>query len=86
MKPYELFGVVVRATGFLIVLYSLWNIWAGCENILESILPLNESSEVDLSSVFYYFAFGVPGLVLGAACFFLADWVVKLAYRGQPGA
>jgi hypothetical protein len=81
MKPSELFGVVVRATGFLIVLYSLWNLWAGCENILESILSLNESSEADLPSVFYYFAFGVPGLVLGAVCFFLANWVVKLAYR-----
>ena len=31
-------------------------------------------------SIFYYFAFGLPGLVFGLLCFFLADWIVKLAY------
>jgi hypothetical protein len=82
MKPSELFGVVVRVTGFLIVLYSLWNLWAGCETIMENILPLSEGSESDLPSVFYYFVFGIPMLVVGAVCFFLADWIVKLAYRG----
>jgi hypothetical protein len=81
MKPSELFGVVVRATGFLVILYGLWNMWAGLENILESILPVNENGGGDLPSTLYYFAFGVPALVLGAVCFFLADWIVKLAYR-----
>jgi hypothetical protein len=83
MKPSELFGLVVRATGFLIILYSLWNLWAGCEIIMENILRLSEGSESDLPSVFYCFAFGLPMLAVGAACFFLADWIVKLAYRGK---
>ena len=81
MKPSELFGVIVRATGFLVVLYGLWNLWAGCETVMENILRLNDNSESDLPSIFYYFAFGIPTLLSGAVCFFLADWVVKLAYR-----
>jgi hypothetical protein len=28
-----------------------------------------------------YFIFGVPEFIAGALCFFLADWIVKLAYR-----
>jgi hypothetical protein len=86
MKPSEVFGVIVRATGFLVILYSLWNLWSGCEIIMENILPLGDGSENNLSSIFYCFAIGIPMLVAGAVCFFLADGVVKLAYRKQsPG-
>jgi hypothetical protein len=81
MKSSELFGVVVRVTGFLVILYSLWHLWAGCENIMENILSLSDGSESELPSVFYYFAFGIPMLVVGTVCFFLADRIVKLAYR-----
>jgi hypothetical protein len=44
-------------------------------------MALNAGGEGDLPSTFYYFALGIPALVSGAVCFFLADWVVKLAYR-----
>jgi hypothetical protein len=81
MKPSELFGVIVRTIGFLVILYGLWNVWGGLEIIVENILPLSESGEGDLASSLVYFAFGVPSLALGAICFFLADWIVKLAYR-----
>jgi hypothetical protein len=82
MKPSELFGVMVRTTGFLVILYSLWNVWAGVENVVENLLPANQGGEGgDLPSTFSYFAFGVPAFVLGAVFFFLADWIVKLAYR-----
>ena len=81
MKPSDLFGVVVRVTGFLVIIYSLWNVWAGFDNVFENILHMNESGDGDLPSSLSYFAFGVPALVLGAVCFFLADWIVKLAYR-----
>jgi Na+-transporting NADH:ubiquinone oxidoreductase subunit NqrF len=81
MKASELFGVVVRATGFLIIIYSLWNVWAGFDNVFENILQANQGSDAETPSSISYFVFGVPGLVLGAILFFLADWVVKLAYR-----
>jgi hypothetical protein len=81
MKASELFGVVVRATGFLIIIYSLWNVWSGFDNIFENILQINQGSDAEMPSSLSYFIFGVPGLVLGAVFFFLADWIVKLAYR-----
>ena len=81
MKPSELFGVVVRATGFLVILYSLWNMWAGCDNIVENILPVNEGSDGGSAFDFFLLCVWDPGAVLGAVCFFLADWIVKLAYR-----
>ena len=81
MKPSELFGVVVRTIGFLVILYGLWNVWGGFENVFENILPMNANSDADLPSSLAYFAFGIPSLALGAICFFLADWIVKLAYR-----
>jgi hypothetical protein len=83
MKPSELFGVVVRVIGFLVILYGLWNVWAGFENIFENILALNDGGDGDLPSSLSYFAFGVPTLAVGAGCFFLADWIVKLTYRGR---
>ena len=83
MKPSELFGVIVRTIGILVILYGLWNIWAGCETIFESILPVSEGDESGLSSSLAYFAFGVPSVLLGAVCFFLADPIVKLAYRSS---
>jgi len=51
------------------------------KTFFENILPTNESGDADLPSSLSYFAFGVPALVLGTVCFFLADWIVKLAYR-----
>jgi len=81
MKASELFGVVVRTTGFLIIIYSLWNVWAGFENVFENILQVNQGSDAEMPSSLSYFVFGIPGLVLGTIFFFLADWIVKLAYR-----
>lgn len=81
MKPSELFGVVVRVTGFLVIIYSLWNVWAGFDNVFENILPASQGSEGDLPSTFSDFFFGIPALVFGVICLFLADWIVKLAYR-----
>jgi hypothetical protein len=82
MKPSELFGVFVRATGFLIFIYGLWEIWGGFENAVENLLPANQGDNGDQQvSSFAYFAFGIPSVFVGAICFFLADWIVKLAYR-----
>jgi hypothetical protein len=82
MKASDLFGVVVRATGFLIIIYSLWNVWTGFDNVFENILQINQGSDAEAPSTISYFVFGLPGLALGAVFFFLADWIVKLAYRG----
>jgi len=78
MKASDIFGVIVRTVGFLVVIYSFWQILGGIDNFLENILA---SSESDSVPTFPYFLFGVPAFLFGAACFFLADWVVKVTYR-----
>ena len=85
MKPTELFGVIVRVTGFLVIIYSVWNVWAGVDNVFENLLQINQGGDTETYSTFSYFAFGIPGLAFGAICFFLADWIVKLAYRDASG-
>ena len=84
MKPAELFGVLVRMTGFLIVIYGLWEIWGGFENMAENLLSAAQGDNSDQPSSISYFAFGIPAMIFGTLCFLLADWVVKLAYR-RPG-
>ena len=80
MKPSELFGVVVRTTGFLIVIFGLWEIWGGGENVVGNLLAADSG---DQTSSFTYFADGVPALIVGILLFFGADGVVRVAYR-QP--
>jgi len=82
VKPSELFGVFVRVAGFLIVLYGMYEIWGGLDNFAENLLTAGQDeSSSDQPSSFGYFAFGVPSLFVGAICFFLADWIVRLTYR-----
>ena len=81
MKASELFGVVVRLTGFLIVLYGLYEIWGGLENSVENLLPSNQGENGEQVSVISFFAFGVPALLLGIVIFFGAELVVRVAYR-----
>lgn len=78
MKPFELFGVLVRTAGFLIVLYGMWELWGGAENVVENFLSSDNGEQ---TSSFSFFADGVPALVVGVLIFFLADWIVRLAYR-----
>jgi len=81
MKPSDLFGVVIRTVGFLTVLYSLYDIWSGFDNFFENLLSGGQDSNSGSTSTLTYFVFGVPEFILGVLCFFLADWIVKLAYR-----
>ena len=81
MKPSELFGVFVRVAGFLIVIYGMYEIWGGVDNFAENLLFGGQDDNGDQTSSFGYFAFGIPSLFVGAIFFFLANWIVRLAYR-----
>jgi hypothetical protein len=81
MKPSELFGVVIRTIGFLVILYSLYDFLGGFDSFFENLLPSNQDGNSASASTLSYFVFGVPEFVAGVLCFFLADWIVKLAYR-----
>ena len=79
MKASELFGVAVRTIGLFILLYGLYDIWGGIDTMLSNLLP--DSSDSESASALSYFVFGVPEFIVGTLFFFLADAVVKLAYR-----
>jgi hypothetical protein len=83
MKASEAFGLAVRIVGFLIVVYGLWNFWAGVESIPESFLQKvgGSAPSEDSVSIFSYFALGIPAMGFGAFCLFCADWMTRLVYR-----
>lgn len=77
MKPSDLFGVLIRLAGFLIAIYGAWEIWGGMENIVENLFATDSG---DQTSSFSFFADGMPALIVGILIFFLAGWIVRLAY------
>ena len=81
MKASELFGVIIRSIGFLIILYSLYDFLGGFDSFFENLLQSNQDGNSASASTLSYFVFGVPEFIAGVLCFFLADWIVKLAYR-----
>ncbi len=81
MKASELFGVVIRTIGFLIILYSLYDFLGGFDSFFENLLQSNQDGNSSSASTLSYIVFGVPEFIAGVLCFFLADWIVKLAYR-----
>jgi hypothetical protein len=81
MKPSELFGVVIRTIGFLVILYSLYDFMGGFVTFFENLISSGQDGNSGSASALSYFVFGVPEFIVGVFCFFLADWIVKLAYR-----
>ena len=81
MKPSDLFGVIIRTIGFLVILYALYDFMGGFAALFENLLSSGQDGNSGSASTLSYFVFGVPEFIVGALCFFLADWIVKLAYR-----
>ena len=81
MKASELFGVVIRTVGFLVILYSLYDFLGGLDSFFENLLSGGQDGNSASASTLSYFVFGIPEFIVGVLCFFLADWIVKLAYR-----
>ena len=81
MRPADLFGVIIRTIGLLIILYSLYDFLGGFDSFLENIISGGGGNDSNSNSVLSFFVFGVPEFIGGVLCFFLADWIVKLAYR-----
>src|ERR1039458_10386248 len=81
MKPTELFGVLVRFAGLVIVLYGLYEIWGGFDNVCENLISKVQGDSSGQTSSFSFFMFGIPALVLGVVVFFCANLIGRLAYR-----
>ena len=81
MKPPDLLGVIIRTIGLLVILYSLYDFLGGFDSFFENLLSGGSGGDANANSVLSYFVFGVPEFIVGMICFFLADWIVRLAYR-----
>lgn len=81
MKPPELFGVIIRTIGFLVMLYGLYDFLGGFGSFIENLLSGGGDSNSGPVSILSYFIFGIPEFIVGVLCVFLADWIVRLAYR-----
>ena len=82
MKPSDVFGIVVRTLGFVILIWGLWNVLAGVVTLLETGAQTYRPPN-DQYSALSYLGMGIPPAIFGALCFFCADWIVRLTYRGK---
>jgi hypothetical protein len=81
MKPAEVFGVIVRTVGLLIVFEALWRAVGNLEVALEPPFPSGAEGN----------AWTIPFLIMqflallaGCACFFAADTIVRWSYPESP--
>jgi hypothetical protein len=88
VKPSELFGVVVRTIGFLVMLYGLYDLLSGFDNFFENLLSGGSDSDSASASAstLSYFVLGVPGFIVGVLCFSslpagLSDWPTAMPRR-----
>jgi hypothetical protein len=79
MKSTELFGVVVRTIGLLIIMEVLWRLLADLEAAM--IPPFSMGAEGSSWNIAFLLT-QFLALLVGGGCFFRADGVVRLAYRG----
>ena len=77
MKAPDVFGVIVRTIGFLLIIYGLWYVWYALDSIPAALLGRDGADR----SWIGYLIFGLPVITLGALFFFCADWIVRLTYR-----
>jgi hypothetical protein len=82
MKISDVFGLVVRITGFLLMIYSLWFIWAGIKSFPMAIISGGDG----LQNALNWLGFGGPAFAVGAVCFLFADCIVHVAYRETPSS
>jgi len=82
MKPADIFGLVIRTLGFLLIIYGLWYILYGVGSMPSALLGHDDDTRSGfLDSPLGDIAWGIPIVAFGSLCFFCADWIVRLSYR-----
>jgi hypothetical protein len=80
MKASDIFGLIVRTLGIVLIIYGIWYIFAGASvwYATHQIAPPPGETQYAYSS---YFFTGLPALAGGLICFLFADIIVGWTYR-----
>ena len=73
MTGKDLFGVVIRVAGLILIMYALWNLWFA----LFQLGGVAGPKDIGLT---WYFAFGVPALLLGLYFLRGAPHILRFSY------
>jgi hypothetical protein len=77
MKTSDIFGLIVRVIGLLLMLYGLWYMWGSARDLILTVFGHSDS----VSSLIEDTGFGIPVVLLGSFFLFFADWIIKITYR-----
>jgi len=71
MKSRDIFGLILRTAGLLVILYCGWNLAAAFYCVLTG------------QQFGTYFFYGIPGVVVGILLVSLARHIVRFSYPGN---
>jgi len=71
MKSRDIFGLVLRTVGLLLMIYCCWNVAAAIYDMLTG------------REFGVYFFYGIPGFIVGVLLILLARYIVRLSYPGN---
>ena len=75
MKGRDLFGVLVRVLGLIVILYAVWNLAFA---VMFTADALHDTSfDRDFGA---YYTFGVPALIVGIGLLRFARQIVRFSY------
>ena len=71
MKARDIFGLILRAAGLLLILYCSWNLLAAVYCMLTG------------QQFGAYFCYGTPGVIAGILVIAFARQIVRFSYPGN---
>jgi len=74
MKPSDVFGIIVRTVGLMLIINGAWYLAYG---LFQNADALTGSPAAETKA---YFASGVPFLIGGCLLMRAADWFVRFSY------
>lgn len=80
MKAPDILGLVIRIVGFIIMIWSIWDLLGGLAVLAASFQSSSRPAEIQYSSSSFFIT-GLPALVFGLFCFLQTDRIVRWTYR-----
>ncbi len=78
MKAPDIFGIVIRVLGILLVLWSLWYLTFGVAFVIHALHDTGHESDSGA-----YFTTGIPGFIVGIALLRFGRMIVRFGYPSE---